>query len=193
MRLQQFVKHFVKGLIDADRQGPIPRLSRTNRQYGAGIGSHNENDIVRLALERAAPYLGNERAHTHVRYPGTRKKCDIFLQGPTSWAIEVKLLRRLGDNGKPNDNIFMHLLSPYPRNQSAVTDCVKLATSYFQSRKAVMIIGFEYPDWPLEPAIDAFERIASHFVSLGPRISIDFDNLVHPTQVRGTVFAWEVL
>ena len=27
---------------------------------------------------------------------------------------EVKMLRLMGDNGKPNDNMLMHILSPYP-------------------------------------------------------------------------------
>lgn len=34
----------------------------------------------------------------------------------------------LGDNGKPNDNMIMHILSPYPDHRSALTDCSKLAT-----------------------------------------------------------------
>ena len=39
------------------------------------------------------------------------------------------MLRFLGDNGKPNDNILMHVLSPYPQHRSALTDCEKLARS----------------------------------------------------------------
>jgi hypothetical protein len=34
--------------------------------------------------------------------------------------------RILGDNGKLNDNMLMHILSPYPQHRSAVTDCNKL-------------------------------------------------------------------
>jgi hypothetical protein len=33
---------------------------------------------------------------------------------PWGWAIEVKMLRLMGDNGKLNDNMVMHILSPYP-------------------------------------------------------------------------------
>jgi hypothetical protein len=53
-----------------------------------------------------------------------------------SWAIEVKLLRLLGDNGKPNDNILMHILSPYPAHRSAFTDCTKLLGAPLGRRKA---------------------------------------------------------
>ena len=30
-------------------------------------------------------------------------------------------LRLKGDNGKPNDNMLMHILSPYPQHRSALT------------------------------------------------------------------------
>ena len=45
------------------------------------------------------------------------------------WAIEAKMLRMFGDNGKLNDNMLMHVLSPYPAHRSALTDCGKLAHS----------------------------------------------------------------
>jgi hypothetical protein len=49
----------------------------------------------------------------------------VCLGGPApwEWAIEVKMLRFMGDNGKLNDNIVMHILSPYPEHRSALTDC----------------------------------------------------------------------
>jgi hypothetical protein len=33
------------------------------------------------------------------------------------------MLRLLGDNGKLNDNMLMHVLSPYQAHRSALTDC----------------------------------------------------------------------
>ena len=56
------------------------------------------------------------------------------------------MLRLMGDNGKPNDNMLMHILSPYPNNRSALTDCVKLLESGLPGRKAVVIYGFDYPE-----------------------------------------------
>lgn len=53
--------------------------------------------------------------------------------------MEVKMLRLMGDNGKPNDNILMHILSPYPEHRSALTDCDKLRGSNLSDRCAVMI------------------------------------------------------
>ncbi len=150
--------------------------------------------MVELALAAIETRLNGVSVDTHVPYPRSRRiKCDVHLRGDSDWAIEVKLLRRLGDNGKPNDNILMHILSPYAQDRSAVTDCVKLAQSGFAARQAVVIIGFEYGEWPLQPAVKAFERIASDLVNLRPCVPARFTGLVHPVQKEGAVFAWEVL
>jgi len=194
MELQQFTDFLAVGLKDADALRPSPPPSRTGTIYQAGIGAHSEDRMVELALAAVSSRLNGVTVETRVPYPRSgRIKCDVRLSGGTNWAIEVKLLRRLGDNGKPNDNILMHILSPYKQDRSAVTDCVKLAQSGFTARQAVMIIGFEYPDWPLEPAVKAFERIASDLVNLRPCAPAKFSGLVHPVQRDGAVFAWEIL
>jgi hypothetical protein len=81
-----------------------------------------------------------------VPYPGlSRQKCDLCLGSSPdwSWAIEVKMLRLLGDNGKDNDNMLMHILSPYPQHRSALTDCRKLAVSTIRGKRAIMIYGYD--------------------------------------------------
>ena len=194
MELQSFVNILATGLKEADALGPVPPPSRTGTIYQAGIGAHSEDRMVELALAAVAPQLNGVAVETHVPYPKSRRiKCDVHLTGDSNWAIEVKLLRRLGDNGKPNDNILMHILSPYSQDRSAVTDCVKLAQSGFTSRQAVVIIGFEYPEWPLPPAVKAFERIASDIVNLRPCVPARFSGLIHPVQREGAVFGWEIL
>ena len=106
--------------------------------------------------------------------------------------VEGKLLRLKGDNGKPNDNMLMHILSPYPFHRSALTDCAKLAGSGFAEPKAVVIVGYAYPDLPLAPAIDAFETLAHHAVDLGDRHEAMFSGLCHRVHNRGAVMAWEM-
>jgi hypothetical protein len=103
------------------------------------------------------------------------------------------MLRLMGDNGKPNDNMLMHILSPYSQHRSAVTDCAKLATSAFNGRRGVMIYGYAYPDWPLEPAIKAFELLAGAQAQLGPRQRCEFEGVCHPLHTSGAVYGWEVL
>jgi hypothetical protein len=106
--------------------------------------------------------------------------------------LEVKLVRLLGDNGKLNDNMVMHLLSPYPSHRSALTDCSKLAASELGTRKAVLLYGFETDEFPLEPLVGAFETLAAVSVSLRPRAHAGFEGLVHPIHNRGAVFVWEI-
>jgi hypothetical protein len=108
------------------------------------------------------------------------------------WAIELKLLRFLGDNGKPNGHMLMHILSPYPRDRSALTDCSKLADSAIAARKAIVIFGYPHAEWPLEPAIEAFELLAATRVRLGPRQVASTPDLVHPVHSRGSVSGWEL-
>jgi hypothetical protein len=69
----------------------------------------------------------------------------------------------------------------------------KLAGSGFECRRAVLIYGFDYPDWPMDPAIDAFERLASGFAALSTRSEASFKGLMHPVQQEGRVFAWQFL
>lgn len=102
------------------------------------------------------------------------------------------MLRMLGDNGKLNDNMLMHILSLYPAHRSALTDCLKLATSELGDCKAIMIFGYDYDDWPMEAAIQAFESLASERVILGQRHQTAYDHLVHPVHQRGHVYAWEI-
>jgi hypothetical protein len=130
-----------------------------------------------------------------VRYAASsRQRCDWCLGSEPDWiwAIEVKLLRMLGDNGKPNDNMLMHILSPYPKHNSALTDCEKLVESSLRGRKAILILGYNYDEWSLTPAIEAFETLARGRVALGPRHAAQFDDLVHQHHQRGSVYAWEV-
>jgi hypothetical protein len=104
--------------------------------YRPGLGPHTEVQTVALVmaeLSRTHPAIYGA-VQTGVPYPNApRQKCDLLI-APTngrSWAIEVKMLRFIGDNGKPNDNMLMHILSPYPKHRSALTDCQKLVGSGF--------------------------------------------------------------
>jgi hypothetical protein len=124
----------------------------------------------------------------------SREKCDLCIGAAPSWewAAEIKMLRLMGDNGKPNDNMLMHILSPYPAHRSAITDCAKLGRSGLPGRKAILIYGFDYPGWPMDPAIEAFEMLGRASVALGGRAEAAFTGLIHPVHQYGRVFGWEV-
>jgi hypothetical protein len=197
--LQVIVSDFANGIWAADAKKPQAVNVRSKRPYQPGIGPHSESATVELVSAEMAsvkPSLYGNRVALGVPYPqAPRQKCDLCLgdQPEYEWAIEVKMLRMLGDNGKVNDNILMHILSPYPRHRSALTDCEKVASSTIAKRKAILIYGYDHPKWPLDATIDAFELLAKARVTLGDRCTAGFDGLIHPIHSHGRVFAWEVL
>jgi hypothetical protein len=197
LRLQCLADDFAAALAAADKLRPVARNLRTNEAFQAGIGPHSESLAIELAvieLRRSHP-ARYEKTDFAVPYPAKpRQRCDFAFGGPDDRIfVEAKLLRLLGDNGKPNDNMLMHILSPYPQHRSAVTDCDKLRSSRFPGRKAVLIFGYSYPDWPLEPAIDAFEFTSRHRGDLGPRHQAPFESPCHPIHSAGAAFVWEIL
>lgn len=193
-----FVTDFARAMHVVDRARPIAMRSGEKGAFRAGIGPHSEDVVVELCLQQmvqAAPQRYG-RSGRSIAYPdGSRSRCDLcFGEAPDwDWAIEVKLLRFLGDNGKQNGNMLMHILSPYPQDRSALTDCSKLAAAPIATHKAIVIFGYEHQEWPLEPAIAAFETLAVGRVELGDRHTAETGPLVHPVHDSGRVFGWEIL
>jgi len=111
---------------------------------------------------------------------------------PPEWAIEIKMARPNGDNGKPDDTSIKDMLSPFASDRSAVTDAAKLAGSPIAPRRAILIYGFDDPRRPLAVMVEAFELLASARVRLGPRQAAPLESLVHPVHSSGSVYAWEV-
>ena len=193
--LRDFVADIAGAIVRVDSRSPIWTSSTTGKSYQPGIGPHPETETLRLVtsdLSESAPKrFGN--LTLNVPYPSApRQKCDLVVRAKESWAIEVKMLRLMGDNGKPNDNMLMHILSPYPSHRSALTDCDKLVSSGFDTNLAILIYGFDYPSWPMDPAVDAFEELARARVTLGQRSGAAFSGLIHPIHKEGRVFAWPV-
>jgi hypothetical protein len=195
--LAELVRDFAAGIQAVDSLTPIASSSRTGVSYQPGIGPHTEARTIKLVMAHLAD-TDPRRNHAYrlgVPYAdGTRQACDVCLGSPGSWewAVEVKMLRLMGDNGKLNDNMVMHILSPYPAHRSALTDCTKLLASQLETRKAVLIYGYDYPDWPMDPAIEAFQVLASRQAKLTDPLVASFDGLIHPVHRRGRVFGWQV-
>ena len=195
--LQTITSDFADAIELADAKRPQAVNIRSKIAFQPGIGPHSESATVEhvmreLAVTKAELYRNYSLG---VRYPtNPRWKCDLCLGAEPvwDWAIEVKMARFVGDNGKDNDNILMHILSPYPSHRSALTDCQKLHQSGFKGSKAVLIYGFDHDAWPLDPAIEAFEALAATKVKLGSRQTSSFSGLIHPVHTKGRVFAWEI-
>ncbi len=195
--LTALVTDFANGLKAADARRPQAVNQRSEKVFQAGIGPHSEAQTARLVLKemRAAKPAEYASVEVAVPYPNERRqKCDLAAHAlGESWFVEVKMWRLMDDNGTPNDNSLMHILSPYPQHRSALTDCDKLALSGFTGRKAILIYAYEASGWPLALVIDAFEALARTHIHLSDRCAASFDGLCHPIHRSGNVYGWELL
>jgi hypothetical protein len=116
---------------------------------------------------------------------------------PEAWAIEVKLARPYGDNGRPAERWSENLLYPYPGNTSSIGDCLKLLESGFSERKGILVIGYEHSPAKilLEPAIRGFELLARSVVGiqLSARAQSLVPGLVHPFHQQAMIYGWEIV
>jgi hypothetical protein len=197
LELAELIQDIGIAIKRIDERRPQAANARTGALYQPGIGPHPETQAVNLIVSELAQLSSiryNNRLRVAVRYPIGRQKCDLCIGGLSGWewAVEIKMLRLMGDNGKPNDNMLMHILSPYSNDRSALTDCRKLVDSGLDGRKAIVIYEFDYPALPMDPAIEAFEVLAARWVTLSTRTVHGYSDLVHPVHRAGRVFAWEV-
>lgn len=198
MDLSTYVSDFAGAVKRVDSAGPCAVNARSGQSYRPGIGPHTEDQTVAMVMadlcqHSPASYRG--AFSLQVPYPMTpRSKLDIAFGAGGHWSlcVEVKMLRLMGDNGLVNDNMLMHILSPYPAHRSAVTDTEKLLESSFTGEKALVIYAYEYPKWPSLPAIQAFEALASRRVSLESVASATNCGLVHPVHAGITVYGWRI-
>jgi hypothetical protein len=192
--LATVVEDFATAFTSADASAP-GYVSRTGRQYQPGLGPYAEDAAVRLILAAMRINHGDRYGECgqQLRHPGSRQACDLWIGSPVEWVAEVKMARFFGDNGRPDDTSLKDILSPYPAHRSALTDSLKLATSTLPGRKAMIVYGFDYPTMTLDPAIEAFEALATRSVAFSPRLVARLERLVHPVHREGRVFGWEVL
>jgi hypothetical protein len=195
MELARIVHDFAHAMETVDRRRPQATSRRiASRQYRPGIGPFAEDDAVAMSVAEMQAAHGDVYLTARKRrYPSGGRTCDLALGERPEWAIEIKLARVGRDNGTYEDAAIKKILSPYPADHSAVTDCLKLAQSGFAGRRAVLIYGFEVQGRPLYWLIEAFEAVADRYAVLGPRAEAPLRNLVHPVFASGAVFAWEVL
>jgi hypothetical protein len=192
VNLAEFVERFAVAMTVADNAKPVAISPRSGRVYQPGIGPHPEDRAVDLVVGEISRSRSDLPIRLRVCYPDSKQTCDLLVGEPVEWAIEVKMFRPNGDNGKPDDTAIKDILSPFPTDRSALTDCVKLAASPIAPHRAVLIYGFEDARRPLRTIIDAFEILAAQRVHLCTRHEAPLGALVHPVHAAGAVFGWEV-
>ena len=183
IELQQLVSDFATALAEIDSS------KARFKEIQAGVGPYGEPQLVKMVAEKLndkTPYHG---------LSVTKRTPDLLIKG--EWAIEVKIARPFGDNGRQAENWSVNLLHPYEGNVSVIGDCFKLLQYLGGERKAVLVVGYEHtpPQISLAPLFQAFEVVAGEVCKfqLGPRREDFRDELVHPVHQRLWVAAWEVL
>lgn len=191
MELPEFVAAFATAVQEVDAAAP----RQPGKKFREGFGPLGEDfgvDLVVGVLKRRdAARFGSIRVQ--VPYPNQRKKLDISIGSPQSWAIEVKMARARGDNGKPDEYYLKDLLSPYREDNGVVGDAAKLRASTFPGRKAVLVYGFDHEDRQLDAVIEVIEFVLERNGRISERYQADFADLIHPVHSRGRVFAWELV
>jgi hypothetical protein len=183
IELQEVVTDIAMGISALDASG-----SRF-REFQPGVGPFGEPQLVK----QITTYL-----NTLTKYGGAvrTKRCPDLLI-PDEWAIEVKITRPYGDNGKEAENWSVNLLHPYRGNTSSIGDCYKLLSLPMPERKAVLVVGYEHAPAKIDltPLIRSFETIATCVagVKLGSRVENRCNGLIHPVHQTAKLFAWEVL
>jgi len=180
--LPQVLSDIADALVRIDKSG------ERFRGFNPGVGPYGEPQLVKLVctdLNKLERYGGRAR---------TKRTPDLLI--PSEWAIEFKITRPYGDNGKEAESWSVNLLHPYPGNVSTIGDCYKLAAYGGPERRAVVVVGYEHspPQIDLTPLMDSFEAIASNVarLRLSKRIEIKREGLVHPVHQVLRLFAWEV-
>jgi hypothetical protein len=183
LSLTNIVEATAEALVAIDTSG-VPF-----RNFLPGVGPYGEPQL----LSQVAAHL-NRRLRCEGRIC-TKRTPDLLIPG--EWALECKIARPFGDNGKPAENWSVNLLHPYAGNTSLLGDCVKLRALQANERKAAVVIGYEHtpPQTSLAPLYASFEIIAANVmgIRLGERIQSIRAGLVHPVHQQLTVAAWEVL
>ncbi len=158
------------------------------KNFQPGVGPYGEPQLVKLVaggLNGISRYGGSAK---------TMRTPDLLIEG--HWALEIKIARPFGDNGKSAENWSVNLLHPYGGNTSLLGDCLKLQAISRSERKGVIAVGYEHDpiQVTLEPLWKAFEVVAAAVlnIQLGSRIEAKRDGLVHPVHQRLVVVGWEI-
>ena len=183
MELAEIIADIADALVEVHRSG------QPFRNFQPGVGPYGEPQLVKLvanSLNVLSKYHGQVR---------TKRNPDLLI--PNEWAIEFKIVRPFGDNGKEAENWSVNLLHPYSGNVSVVGDCYKLARYQGSERRAAVVIGYEHlpPRIDVTPLISSFEAIVANVcgMKLSVRAETRRDTLIHPVHQSLRVFAWEVI
>jgi hypothetical protein len=168
MQLEQILDRFSEGLVVVDREFNFINSSRNGIKYLPGLSTIYEPQCAEEVMtwwKNTYPkdFHNLKNISTNYPYPEARaNKCDIIFSSDdqeldnAEWAIELKKIAFLGDNGKNNDYGPSKLLSPFLKDRSLSHDIIKLNESKLARHKAVIGYGFDYTISSLDVALSKF-------------------------------------
>ncbi len=178
---KQLLVDFADAISDLDRSA-IPF-----KTFQPGAGPYGEPQLVAEVARRLAEKFEYRGART-------KRKPDLLI--PDQWAIEVKIARPFGDNGKEAENWSVNLLHPYSGNTSSIGDALKLQEHEGLERRMVVVVGYEHSPAiiSLSPLFESFEVIARDVmqIKLGERTEEVRGQLAHPVHQVLRVVGWEI-
>lgn len=167
MDLRQIVSRVAEGLtaIDALDQGGRSNR-RTGKPYLKGLKTMSEHEVTTGLVAwwpGAHPEDFGEGVEivSETPYPHSpRDRCDIVVReinsGKPVWAIEVKHIALVGDNGKNNDYGVTKMLSPYLKDRSLRHDVIRLRDSGFGCSSATVVYSFSYSPQTVKEALSRY-------------------------------------
>ncbi len=183
MDLTSIIELFGENLKEFDSISPV------HSKFRPGIGPFGEPQIIKELSNRLNGKGIISKTH---RTP------DLSIGN--DWAIEFKIVRPYGDNGKEAENWSVNLLHPYPGNISLLGDCLKLQNLSSYSYRAVIALGYEHclsnpKRISLDPLVLSFELLAAKVmdIKLSKRIEKTYGPLVHPEHQVLRIIGWQVL
>lgn len=178
-----------------------------NRNYGAGLGPHDEDDqvdaLVTEARERSL-LDGVDDVATVASSPGAvsypdGRRADLRLRnGDRTEFCEAKLFRFQRSTGDVSPKAFGKVFNPYDSG-SLVTDVGKLVDSGVDAEKSFLGIFYRPVTGPgTEITADEIAQSFAHLLDRWTEYSLDvdvvapFDGLQHETHQRGALLTWSV-
>lgn len=155
MELSLIVERVAEGLSAIDSLDSGGRSNRrTGEPYLKGLKTMSEHEVT-TGLVKWWPTAHPEDFGTRLEvlsetpYPRSpRDRCDIFIREIDAlspvWALEVKHIALVGDNGKNNDYGVTKMLSPYLKDRSLRHDVIRLRDSGFGCKAATVVYSFSY-------------------------------------------------
>jgi len=162
------VDRFAAAMPVIDQSAPAPR---TRGRLPSAFNMSEPQCVQSFAhwwsAEHPGEVPGFRQEHLERPYPtDRRRRCDLVVEraggAPGSefeWALEVKKIAIVGDNGKNNDFGLQKLLSPYLKDRSLLHDAIRVSASGLARNYAILVLAFDFGGDAVERAFDLCRRI----------------------------------